>query len=103
MMTLKPKKVDLAKMIDEAEWSWIKPHVARNAVIVVHPTLDLLDAGFCVVENQTEKVQEWITKGWFTKPTSNQIDSWEHEPTKRFLILIVQPYVLVQEKAVAIH
>lgn len=84
--------------IDEAEWTWLRPHLQRDAVIVVSHGLHLRDVGRAIALDQKDQVEEWVAKGLMAKPTAAQIASWDERPAKRFLSMIVQPYVLVQER-----
>lgn len=83
---------------DEAEWAWLKPHAMRDALILVDKSLDLLEVGKAIAEDQKERVQDWVSKGWVIKPTQQQIEDWDQIPGKRFLSLVVQPFVLIQEQ-----
>ena len=87
----------LASTIDEAEWAWIKPHVQRDAVIIVGQNLNLLDVAKEVAANNAQLIQKWIQKGFLAKPNQEQIKEWDTSPTKRFTSIVVQPYVLIQE------
>lgn len=88
---------DLEKTLDESEWSWLGPHLVRDAIILVSHDLDLLSVGEAVSRDEKKRIQEWIGQGFITKPTREQIEAWTKTPTKKFLTLIVQPYVLAQE------
>lgn len=90
----------LEESLDEAEWSWIKPHATRDVVIVVAAWLDILEVGNAVATDSTAQIKEWIQKGYLGKPTAEQISAWDQVPTKRFLSLVVQPYVLIQDALV---
>jgi hypothetical protein len=46
-------------------------------------------------------VQNWIDEQLLAKPSPEQLGNWNSDRTKRFNALIVEPYVLVQEKAAA--
>lgn len=87
----------LAESLDEAELDWLKPHIQRDVVVVVHPELDLLDVGVAIARDDVLSVQHWISEQLIHKPSPNQITDWNTDQTKRFQALIVQPYVLVQE------
>jgi hypothetical protein len=87
----------LAESLDEAELDWLKPHIQRDVVVVVHPELDLLDVGVAIARDDVLSVQHWISEQLIHKPSPNQITDWNSDQTKRFQALIVQPYVLVQE------
>jgi hypothetical protein len=88
---------ELEAVLDEAEWSWMAPHLARDAVILVAHGLDLLTVGEKIARDDKVSVQSWISSGQLSKPTREQIEAWTKTPGKKFLTLIVQPYVLVQE------
>lgn len=91
---------DLAKTLDESEWAWLAPHLVRDAVILVSLQLDLLSVGEAVSRDEKARIQEWIDSGHLSKPTLEQIQAWTKEPQKKFLTLIVAPYVLAQEHLV---
>jgi hypothetical protein len=90
-------KAELAKSIDEAEWNWLMPHAKRDSVIVVNPELDLVDVGVAIANDNVSFVQRCIAENLIAKPTSDQLADWNNNQSKRFIALIVQPYVLVQE------
>lgn len=90
-------RTQLQENLDEAEWEWLKPHVARDVVVVVDPRLDLVDVGVAIATDRVSSVEHWISEQLISKPTSTQLTDWNTDQTKRFTALIVQPYVLVQE------
>lgn len=91
-------KAELTQNLDEAEWEWLIPHVQRDAVILVPIELDLLNVGVAIASDNTLQVQQWIDEQLLAKPSVAQIGEWNGDRTKRFNTLIVQPYVLIQEK-----
>lgn len=90
---------ELAGTMGEAEWEFLVPHVARDALVVVSPDLDLLDVGVAIASDNVSSVQTWIEKQLIYKPAVEQINTWGKASNKRFNALIVQPYVLVQDIA----
>jgi len=100
-MTNTDLRAELTETLDEAEWEWLIPHVQRDAVIVVAGGLDLVDVGIAIASDNISEVQNWIDEALITKPSPAQMGEWNLQRTKRFDTLIVQPYVLVQEKAAA--
>lgn len=90
-------KEELASTIDEAEWEWLKPHLERGALITVAVALDLAEAGARIAADDTETLAAWISSGKVGRPTLEEIDAWDREPRKKFLTLIISPYVLIQE------
>lgn len=88
---------ELALQIDEAEWQWLKPHLERGALITVAATIDLAEAGERLAVDDSRQIGEWISSGALGKPTAADIASWDREPAKKFLTLIISPFVLIQE------
>jgi len=91
-------KTQLSDSVDEAEWEWLIPHVKRDAVVIVDRQLDLLDVGAAIAEDRVSSVQSWIDEQQIYKPTAEQVSAWNGDQSKRFHALIVQPFVLVQER-----
>lgn len=100
-MTNQDIRAELTENLDEAEWEWLIPHVQRDAVIVVAAGLDLLDVGVAIADDRVLEVQNWIDEALLAKPSVSQVGEWNAQRTKRFNTLIVQPFVLVQEKLAA--
>ena len=99
----KPKDLtdlELRKQLEEglglAPWSEIVPHQEREAVIVVSPSLEILDVGMRLARDDSAKVEAWIAHGLLNKPSAGQLESWSAAPNAKFLILVVQPWVLLQ-------
>ena len=88
---------ELALNIDEARWQWLKPHLERGALITVAAALDLAEAAEKIAADDTGPVSAWIAAGKIGKPTEEEIAAWDEEPDKKFLTLIISPYVLIQE------
>ncbi len=89
---------ELKTMMGPVQWEWLKPHVQRDAVVVVNVQLDLAAVGVAIASNHTQRVERWITEQLVTKPNAEQLTIWSSE-NKRFTSLIVQPYVLIQDTA----
>ncbi len=88
----------LANMVGPTQWNWLKPHIARDAVVFVDPQLDLVDVGIALTNDNVQSVQRWIGEQLITKPTEAQLKLWGATgPSHQLQSLIVQPYVLVQE------
>jgi hypothetical protein len=97
-MTNEKLRAELTKSLDEAEWDWLIPHVQRDAVIVVSSVVDLLDVGMAIAGDDIPQVENFINEALIAKPSAEQLGEWNLNRTKRFNALIVEPYVLVQEK-----
>jgi len=96
-------KEELALSIDEAEWGWLRAHLERGGVILVADSLDLADAALRVAGDDTEKISDWVDAGMIGKPTESQVQAWDGDRHKKFSMLIVSPYVLIQEKTPTFH
>jgi hypothetical protein len=81
-------------MIGPVQWEWLKPHVQRDAVVVVDAALALADVGVALATDNTQMVSRWITEQLIGKPTAEQLSLW-NDRNQEFFSLIVQPYVLV--------
>ncbi|XWK90783.1 MAG: DUF2288 domain-containing protein [Phormidium sp.] len=90
-------KAELTASVDEAEWQWLLPHVARDSLIIVTPGLNIVDVGVAIANNNVSLVENWINEQLISKPSLNQITQWQANMSKRFNALIVQPFVLIQE------
>ena len=89
---------ELASMVGPTQWNWLKPHIARDAVVFIDPQLDLVDVGVALTNDNVQSVQRWIGEQLITKPSKDQLETWGViGPTNQLQSLIVQPYVLVQE------
>lgn len=88
---------DLEKMVGPAEWQNLIPHAARDNLVLVNPGLDLVDVGMAVATDNVSSVQRWISEALIAKPTVEQLRDWEHDRSRQFKALIIQPYVLIQD------
>ena len=89
---------ELANMVGPTQWDWLKPHIARDVVVLVAPQLDLIDVGVALTNDNVQLVQRWIGEQLVTKPSKEQLQTWGViGPSNQLRSLIVQPYVLVQE------
>lgn len=93
-----PTREELAATVDEAAWDWLRAHLERGGLIVVARELDIVDAGVKIAADDTAAVGGWIVGGKLAKPSPEQVAAWDRDREKRFLCLIVSPYVLIQEK-----
>jgi hypothetical protein len=78
-------------------FSDLRAHLARGAVIIVDPSLDLLDVGDAVARDDKARVADWIARGLLRKPSLETIAAWEKVEGLAWTTLVVQPYVLLRE------
>lgn len=89
----------LQSELQEVEWSAIRPHMARDTVILISEELDLIDAAERVAKDDKVQVSKWIEAGLVNKPSAQQLQTWEGQLDMRFRFLILTPYVLIQKLA----
>jgi hypothetical protein len=89
----------LTQDLANVNWSDIAPHSKRDAVIVVHPALDMVQVGVAIAQDKVTQVQVWVEEQLLQKPTAAQLSDWNANPTQEFRTLIVQPYVLISPLA----
>lgn len=87
--------------IAEVPWHTLKPHLVRDAIIVVSADLDLRLVATEIAEDNTAAIQAKIESGTIGKPSTEQVNCWEEDPVKEFACAIVQPFVLIQERQCA--
>jgi hypothetical protein len=83
--------------LDTVDWRALRIQHRRDSVILVAPELDLLEVACCVAEDRAAVVAGWISLGQLRKPGVAELAGWERELAKPFRVLIVAPYVLVQQ------
>ena len=88
-------KTQLQEQIAEVDWKDLIPHAQRDAIVIVHPQLDIIDVGCAIAEDNTSVVQNWISEQLLQKPTAEQLSKWNETPTQKFSTIIVQPFVLI--------
>lgn len=81
----------------EVSWRELKIHLKRDAIIVVAVELDLIDVAIAVADDEKTLVEAWVAKNQLGKPTEDQLKQWEEGSDNRFKMLIVQPFILVQD------
>ncbi len=86
-------KHDLA----EVSWRELRIHLQRDALILVAAELDLVTAAVAVAKDDTAQVQQWIATGLLGKPSAEQLQDWERESSRPFRMLIVKPFILIQD------
>lgn len=92
---------ELATKIDVTDWLSLRAHLERGGIILVDPLLDLAEVAVGVAADDVKLIERWVATGLVSKPTVQQVKSWDAEQGKQFLCLIVSPFVLAQEKTTA--
>ena len=95
---MKNSKEELTLQIDEAEWSQLRGHLERGGIILIDGEINLAEAALRVACDDSEIIKEWLISGLISKPSEAQIKNWDGNINTKFSMLIVSPYVLIQEK-----
>jgi len=88
----------LAAQVDTAQWQWLRAHNERGALILVEGMLELAVVGERLVADDAAAVQSWLASRLVSKPTAEQVAAWNAVPDKLFSMLVVSPFVLIQEQ-----
>ena len=81
----------------EVCWRDLRIHLQRDVVILVAADLDLVAAATAVASDDKGRIENWIAQNMVAKPSREQIALWETHLDKPFRMLIVQPFILLQE------
>lgn len=92
-----PSREELALTVDVAEWQMLRAHLERGGLIIVDRELELVEVGVAVAADDAAAIQRWITDGKLAKPSADQIATW-NAAGRQFRMLIVSPYILIQEE-----
>ena len=90
-------KKRLSQDVANTSWQDLIPHVKRDVLIVIDPKLDIIDVSEAIALDKKDLVSDWITQNLITKPSSQQLSSWNSNPQQEFITSIVQPFVIIQE------
>ena len=88
----------LAKLRGEvldARWQDLAPHFARQALLLIAPTIDLLEVAATMARDDVPRIQALLEAGALARPSADDADRWSAQPV-RFQAVIVQPWVLAQ-------
>lgn len=94
-MTEIDTRTRLKEYLGTATWELLEPHVVRDTVICVSPDLDLLDVAVAVADDDIDYVQSKMDLQKIRKPSEAELVEWKDE-NKKFLSIIVSPFVLIK-------
>ena len=90
-------KDELEKSMGPVEFSDLRAHLTRGAVIVVDGSLELLAVGEALARDDKARVAKWIEDGLLGKPSLETLERWSKIEGPGWTSLVVQPFVLVRE------
>jgi hypothetical protein len=80
----------------QLHWTELERHFARGCVIKVAIDTDLVDTALHLAENNAATVQEWLANGRIARAKTSDAKDW-HARNPAFWVVVVAPWVLVQE------
>lgn len=81
----------LEKYTGEVDWDYLRPHFESGALLYVDPGISLVEVGYALTKDDSEKVAEWH----IVTPSAPHAEYWGSTGA-RFLALVVSPFVLIQ-------
>jgi hypothetical protein len=94
-MNLKEK---LKSEILETNWEPLSAHFARGVLYLLYQDLTIEEVGLAMAEDHVSQIKEWLDHGLLYPPTEEQAKSFNANVDSMFDMLIVEPYVLIQQK-----
>lgn len=85
----------LEKYTGEVDWTYLEPHYKAGALLYVDPSLDLVEVGKALADDDSKSVTKWKKSGDLLQPSTPHAYYWE-ESEATFTALVVSPFVLIQ-------
>lgn len=77
-------------------WEDLAAHQARGALLMLVPSLDLLDVAEAMAADDTARVGGWLKSGQLERVSAAQAEKLEATTDLRFQFVVIQPWVLAQ-------
>ncbi len=87
----------LEKRVGPVQYSDLRAHLERDCVFVVRADLDLIDCGVAVALDDVDQVGGFVASGQLRKPSQRERDEWPLDEARRWVAIVVQPFVLIQD------
>jgi hypothetical protein len=87
----------LLNQLDTCTWGVLEPHFMRDALFLIAHNICIIDVAVAVADDHTDSVQSWLSSGLMKRPTLELVKTWKQNPDKKYQVIIVSPYVLIQE------
>jgi hypothetical protein len=91
-------KEKLKKEILETNWEPLAPHFARGAIYLADQDLILEEVGEAMAHDDVSMIKKWLDHGLLYPPTQEQVSKFTQSSEMLFSMLIIEPYVLIQER-----
>jgi hypothetical protein len=77
-------------------WEDLAPHQARGALLLLAPSVDLLEVAEAMAADDSARVAGWLKGGQLARVTAAEAETLEGTEDLRFQFVVVQPWVLAQ-------
>lgn len=91
-----PLRIKFEDEIDDLGWQELARHFAAGRVYRVAGQLDLISVAEAMALNRLDLLKNWVDKEQLALPGDAEFSDWMQRNAK-FQVLIVSPFVLVQE------
>jgi len=88
---------DICQQIDVCGWQIIQPHVEKANLFIVADELDFADVAYLIAQDDTEKVRTMINQNHIFRLEPELLYTWNKIPDKKFRLIVLAPYLLIQE------
>lgn len=95
-MAEKELRESLRGKMDVVTAAQLLPHHRRDALFIVPPEFDILDAAVAIAGDDVAEVEALLALKKLYKPSLGQLADWCVDLDLRFQYVILQPYVLAQ-------
>jgi hypothetical protein len=79
-------------------WSSLNQYDQIDSIVLVDPTLDLIEVACEFANDNSSQVKAWLEKSLVTKVSQEKAKLWETQDPELWA-LVVSPWILVQDKA----
>lgn len=83
--------------LDEATWDILALPAVDGRVVMVLKPLVLIEVGIALANDSTQQVSHWLSEGLIYKPENDEISRRSKLEGQKYMAVIVDPFVLVQE------
>lgn len=97
-MAVEPRE-KLHNEVMSSYWEDLAPHQARGALLLLSPTVDLLDVAEAMASDDAARIAAWLKGGQLARVSAAEAEQLEATEDLRFQFVVVQPWVLAQRLA----
>lgn len=77
-------------------WRELESFYARGVVVLVQPSLDLVEVGYQLAQDNKQQVDQWMATQQVGPVASAEAHEWHHQQAQLWA-LVIAPWVLVQK------